>query len=471
MSGCDISPTFSVELSSAEEVFLDQDLLNLILSRVPITKLACFTSVSKLWHSLITAPPFIPTSGLFFQVNVCKLRVPNFISFVPLDNHNHTTSPFTKLPFVYARDPCISRIRIVHSCAGLLLCSSCPTHVFEPEFRFYIYNPTTNQLLTLPRNYHCEYKFAAVLAFEPSKSSHYKVFLCATPTRPQDNFPLMKQFYIYSSETGTWKPSGDVLPFNSTRADINFINSVYCNGCIHWISESISVSETTDRNIGNSFYYFNLDQERLETMPRPPIGLRSSRPVTFYMGVSQNHLHVVEVYACDNLLKVYEMESDCSGWFLKYEVDLSPISQVFPQMTMTPDQVYVLSLVRREIFEEDSFLVLHIPGTPRKAVRYNLVDKSFKGIWECSYRESLSKKPSWSCWKSRAVLCLPTKFSVYTDFPSHDSGCKEQQRIAGTRPDVTSKELQEQRTNTKMMKLICRLVFADHKGKGEVNLA
>ncbi|KAK1361418.1 hypothetical protein POM88_045892 [Heracleum sosnowskyi] len=104
------------------------------------------------------------------------------------------------------------------------------------------------------------------------------------------------------------------------------------------------------------------------------------------------------------------MESDCSGWFLKYEVDLSPISQVFPQMTMTPDQVYVLSLVRREIFEEDSFLVLHIPGTPRKAVRYNLVDKSFKGIWECSYRESLSKKPSW-VENSRVpwITCFPPR--------------------------------------------------------------
>lgn len=391
----------NVELSSAQKVFLDQDLLNVILLRVPIRKLICFASVSKLWHSLITTPHFsvirsngdlpLTTSGLFFQINICKTGLPNFISFVPLDKDKHTTSPFSELPFVYAREFHIQRVRIVHSCAGLLLCSSCPTAVLKPKY--YIYNPTTKQLLTLPKNDHYDFISAAVLAFEPSKSPHYRVFVCAMPIIPQCKFHIKRQFYIYSSETGTWRPSGE--HFDCIHAVRNFSYSVYCNGCIHWLTESISVSGTTDRDVSNSFYYYNLDEERLKTMAKPPIGLRSSRPVTFYMGVSQNHLHVVEVYACDNLANVYEMESDYSGWFLKYQVDLSPISQAFPEMTMTPDQVYILSLVRRENFEEDSFLVLHIPGTPRKAVRYNLMDKSFKGIWECSYAKNLATHPAY----------------------------------------------------------------------------
>lgn len=388
-------------LLSSQKVILDQDLLTLILLRVPIRKLICFASVSKLWHSLITAPRFsllrsngdlpLRTSGLFFQINVCKMGVPNFISFVPLDNDNHTTSPFRELPFGCTRDPRNSRIRIVHSCAGLLLCSSSsPNVVIDSDFRYYIYNPTTNQLLTLPKNDHWDHSFAAVLAFDPSKSPHYRVFLCARPIAPQVTIPVTKQFYIYSSVTGTWRLSGQ--PFTSPPAVKLLISSVYCNGCIHWISESISVSKTPDRDVGKTIHYFNLDEERLESMPRPPIGLRSSRPVTFYMGVSQNHLHVVEVYACDNILNVYEMESDYSGWFLKYEVDLSPISQLFPEMMMTPDQVYILSLVRRENFEEDSFLVLHIlPGKPRKAIHYNLVDRCFKGIWDFTYPKSLTK--------------------------------------------------------------------------------
>lgn len=203
----------------------------------------------------------------------------------------------------------------------------------------------------------------------------------------------MKQFYIYSSANGTWRPSGQ--PFISPRVVKCLSNIVYYNGCTHWISESISLSEMTDRDVGNNINYFNLNEERRKTKPRPPIGLRSSRPVTFYMGVSQNHLHVVEVYARDNILNVYEMEKDYSGEFLKYEVDLSPISQVFPEMVMTPDQAYILSLVRREHFEEDSFLVLHIPGKPCKAIHYNLVDKCFKGIWDFTYPKYLTTRWSW----------------------------------------------------------------------------
>ncbi|KAK1404349.1 F-box domain containing protein [Heracleum sosnowskyi] len=395
-----------VELSCFQKVFSDQDLLTLILLRVvPVRKLVCFSSVSKLWHYIITAPRFsllrsncslpLRTSALFFQINVCKTGVPNFISFVPLDNDIHTTStsPFREFPFSYARDPRSLRVRIVHSCAGLLLCSSCPYSVLEHRFRYYVYNPTTNRLRTLPMHDHFYRPFAAVLAFDPSKSPHYRVFICSKPKTPEFTFPVITQFYIYSSETGTWSLSGQ--PFTSPPADNSYFNSVYCNGCIHWIRESVSVSKTPDRDVGKSIQYFNLDEEKLEAMPAPPLGLRSSRPVTFYMGVSQNHLHVVEVYACENILNVYEMENDYSGWFLKYEVDLSPISQVFPEMMMTPDQVYILSLVRRENFQEDSFLVLHIPGKPRKAIHYNLVDRCFKGIWDFTYPEYLNKLRSW----------------------------------------------------------------------------
>lgn len=409
-SSCNSS--LEVELSSCEKVLLDEDLLTLILLRIPIRKLICFASVSKIWHSLITSPRFsllrsntnanfpLRPSALFFQINVCKDGVPNFISFAPLDNANHTTCPFRESPFNYARDPCGSKIRIMNSCAGLLLCSSCHYSVLKSMCRYYIYNPTTNQLLTLPKNHHFNRHFFAALAFDPSKSPHYRVFICATPTTPSPDlirfqfmgmtYPIQKQFYIYSSETGTWRPSGQ--PFISIRDDYEFTNSVYCNGCVHWITETNSA---TDTEVDNTCYYFNLDQERLETMPRPSIGLWSSPKVTSFMGVSQNHLHLVEVYACNNMLNVYEMESNYSGWFLKYKVDLSPISQVFPEMMKTPDQVYVLSLVRRENFEEDSFLVMHIPGKPRKAIHYNLVNKSFNEIWDFSYPKYLSTQRAW----------------------------------------------------------------------------
>ncbi|KAK1381502.1 hypothetical protein POM88_028246 [Heracleum sosnowskyi] len=80
-------------------------------------------------------------------------------------------------------------------------------------------------------------------------------------------------------------------------------------------------------------FYFDLDQERLETMPSPPIGLRfGPTGRTLHIGESRNHVHVTEIYASHNSLTVYEMKSDYSGWFLKYDIDLSPVAQVFPQM-------------------------------------------------------------------------------------------------------------------------------------------
>ncbi|KAK1362951.1 hypothetical protein POM88_038512 [Heracleum sosnowskyi] len=53
--------------------------------------------------------------------------------------------------------------------------------------------------------------------------------------------------------------------------------------------------------------------------------------------------------------------------------------------------VVVASVIRREKFDEDSFLVLELPG---KIIRYNLVDGSFKVIMEFDVPYSLRQ---WLC--------------------------------------------------------------------------
>lgn len=79
------------------------------------------------------------------------------------------------------------------------------SYLIKPKFRYYIYNPTTNQLLMFPKNNHFDRSFAAIMTFDPSKSPHYWVFLCSMSKTPQVRFPMTKQFYIYSSETRTWR--------------------------------------------------------------------------------------------------------------------------------------------------------------------------------------------------------------------------------------------------------------------------
>lgn len=291
---------------SAEKVFSDQDLLTLILLRVHVKKLVCFQTVSKLWFYLVNNPRFSrlresSLSALFLQHNVNNFNVPNDILFVPLDHdhelHQTIISPFRTYPCEFASDLYVLKIRILDSCAGLLLCASCPYLVCDSVKKCYIYNPTTNQLTTLPQR-PGKYSSAAFLDFDPSKSPHYKVFIYVGPIYNDHRRP--EQFYTCSSETASWNPSGQPI------TDLTYENSVYCNGRIHWISES------------SACFYFNLDQQGLETFPSPPIGL-SFGPTrrTIHIGKSQNHVHVTEIYASHSSLTVYELESDYSGWFLK----------------------------------------------------------------------------------------------------------------------------------------------------------
>lgn len=364
--------------SSSQEVVLnDEDLLTLILLRVPWTKLKVMKCVSRQWHSLITTPHFrnlLPqhrASGLFIQAPLDYIS-PDRVFFIPLDDPN-TASPFENLAFSqrYA-DICIR-----HSCNGLLLCST------APHTQCYVYNPSTTQLDILPKHrLDTGHRFRhAGLIFDPSKSLHYRVI--AFVTRPRSPLCFERDFYIYSSETRTWKASVQSVV---SASGMYFNGGVYWKGRMHWLStlqfESEPVSSLSD------CLYFDVEKESLGTFPRPPIGVRSSSRRSLYFGESEDHLHVIQVGPYDTSLSVYEMKSDYSEWFVKYRIDLDPISRAFPEMKEKDIfdvnceyqyAVNVLSLVRRENFQEDSFLILDVPG---KIIRYNLVDRSFKLIWD-----------------------------------------------------------------------------------------
>ncbi|KAK1362994.1 F-box domain-containing protein [Heracleum sosnowskyi] len=312
--------------------------------RVPLETLMWLKFVSRQWHSLITAPHFrnllppLRVSGLFFQ----RTKV----LFVHRDDPN-TPSPFKSLAFVH--DPCDpERICIVQSCNGLLLCSTDDHALVAINKRnHYVYNPFTNQVDTLPKHpCHNKYGLPSInLIFDPSKSPHYKVI--AFLAKPQSD---VGDFFICSSETGSWRASIQAyLP----SPDMWFRYGVYWNGCLHWLGQY-------SRPVSDSLY-FNVDEE--------------------------SALHYTEVRpSVHSAFSVYEMKSDYSEWFVKYQIDLVPISIAFPEMkdcSFFPfESCYnaaVASIIRRENFKEDSFLVLVLPG---KIIHYNLIDKSFKVIWD-----------------------------------------------------------------------------------------
>ncbi|XP_017217493.2 F-box protein At5g07610 [Daucus carota subsp. sativus] len=173
-----------------------------------------------------------------------------------------------------------------------------------------------------------------------------------------------------------------------------FKAGVYWNGGMHWLSEC---SETQPSSDG---FYFNVDKERLQTFPSPPMAIKEFH-YSSYFGESQGHLHYAEVCPYDPSLNVYEMKSDYSGWFVKYQIDLVPISKAFPVMK---ERAYysgesfnaaVALLVRTDNFKEDSFLVLELPG---QIIHYNLVDRSFRVI--CNFGEDLQKRRLSLCYYS-----------------------------------------------------------------------
>lgn len=69
--------------------------------------------------------------------------------------------------------------------------------------------------------------------------------------------------------------------------------------------------------------YFRVDEESIEQLLIPELRYGCSH-VASYVGESNSHLHLVEGDSKFNrFVNVHEIATDYSGWFVKYQVDLS----------------------------------------------------------------------------------------------------------------------------------------------------
>ncbi|KAL8121726.1 F-box protein At5g07610-like [Apium graveolens] len=356
-------------ITSAVKVASNEDLLIEILLHVPVKTPMGFKSVSKQWFSLITSPRFarrrnpLPSaSALFFITFSCRSN-PEY-QFIPLDTSDDCRTPFRTLDFVH--DPLGSGISVLQSCNGLMLCASYRARIFNR--RYYVYNPTTKQFSILPqiKRKNLKYVSGMNLAFDPVKSPYYKV-VCVRRSETEGK-PF--QIEIYSSENCI------ILERFCSLVE-GFRPSSY------WNDEPYTL-------------YFKVEEEILEQLLMPMKHVNADEldgeeemvefreQVATYLVESEGHWHLIEVYSDSTcLFNVYEMALDYSGWFLKYEVDLSAISDVFTEIITNDRYGYtfnILSLVRRGKEENGSFLVLEIPCG--KIVRYNFADRSVVKLWE-----------------------------------------------------------------------------------------
>lgn len=359
---------------SANEMILNEELMIEIFLRLPVKSLVRCKCVAKKWNNLITSPEFTrlrvpcfnPARGLFLLCH--SFLINPFHEFVPFTLENPIQSPFHKLIFV--DDPC--GIRILQSCNGLLLC--CSFRVRGPNENYYVYNPTTQQFVTLPRlEGHGQISKAVIgmkLAFDPWKSPNYKVICIRLSDEvfPDDQH---YQVEIYSSEVKQWRVVGS--PFLA-RYDIGFkYTGVYWNDAIYW-------------ECGDNSLRFNVEQEMFDKFPMPD----NKESGVAYYGESSGHLYLVLVCKRQKLsfYDIYEMNSDGTEWYVKYQVNVEDVVNAFPHMIQRYHDptdwnhlaMSVLCVVRGEKEEEEeAFMILHIP---KMIIRYNLRDNTFYKLCE-----------------------------------------------------------------------------------------
>lgn len=256
-------------------------------------------------------------------------------------------------------------LQILQSCNGLFLCFS------QPSQLYHICNRETQHPEVLPTSFTTNH-FALNLAFDPYTSPYYKV-ICVQKLEPQ--MPL-HQISIYSSETRTW--TFPDKPFVAP-GDIDFSDGVFCNGAIHWMRR-------TTKGL-----YFNVEDEVLREMPKPPLKEGYSLVSCEYFGECQGHLYYVVASPALPFLELFEMKEDYSGWFLRSVIDLKALAIDFPIMgrrSNSPHPFFpryecdVLSIVQGHD-DEDLEVILSAPG---EVIAYNHEKRSFRKLCDLILR-------------------------------------------------------------------------------------
>ncbi|KAF5952409.1 hypothetical protein HYC85_010353 [Camellia sinensis] len=376
-----IGCTSSEHSFAAELIANNSDLLTEILIRVPAKSLIRFKSVSKQWLSLISDSQFAsdharrnhhsPVSALYFYSNRWSLdEQPQSVSIA---GHQTLLPTLSFLDGVVVSS-CTTTIE--RSCNGLILCSN--------GFRkppYIVCNLTTRKFSLLPdigptSSESYRKNAGAFLAFDPSKSPHYKVILFSSS---YVNNGRWVEIEIYSSQTSSWKHISVPDP-----RGVPFMFSVFWNGAIHCITYA------------NVHVRFEVEEEKfIQTpMPRNP-KIISPDKIRYFGGCGGDLLLIQTPQPCAMGFSVLQMHRDYCGWIVKYRVNLRPILSVFPKTErktiVTCSEFNVLCVVK-EANEKDFTLVLAIRG---KVISYNVKSNILKELYDLSTDDLDDWRPSW----------------------------------------------------------------------------
>ncbi|KAL7224548.1 hypothetical protein ACSBR1_025920 [Camellia fascicularis] len=356
-----IGSTSSESSPSSEEVIASNEyLLTEILLRLPAKSLIRFKSVSKNWLHLISDSHFAVNhsrrirnssmiSGLFFYFDYSPTE-PHSVSLHANPNRNLPTLSF--LDAVGGDHP----FRIKSACNGLILCQNHQIVCHRYTKNYIVCNPTTQKFTLLPQLDSLSLSYESLdvcLAFDPSKSPHYKVVF----------FRPRYQIDIYSSETASWKQitGSECGPLRDC------LEGVFWNGAIHWLSHE------------DVHFRFDVNEEKLIKTHNPPSPKILSVDKTRYFGVCGSHLFLIQMRLQNAMgFRILEMDRVSFHWIVKCRVNLRPLISVFPEIDIDDRRKiykFLVLCVVKGVNENDFALVL---ATARKVVYYDLKCKTSK---------------------------------------------------------------------------------------------
>ncbi|KAK7266878.1 hypothetical protein RIF29_19539 [Crotalaria pallida] len=331
------------------------DILNEILLRLPVKSLMRFKCVSKQWLAHITSPCFCKSHTLclyqtphpFPSALLVNPFGPKYPPCLIMPSTSCDTVPFTPMVtnFHFLNVPSIT---LRQSCNGLLLIKG---HI--PNL-YFVCNPITEQFvaLTLPSPKDPTHDaFYLHLAFNPLRSPHYKVILI----RFNDSKHYEFDINIYSSKTRCWSDFGVCLREKVWQLTNDSV--VYCNGVIYWHSYF-------DKSL-----CFDVENQCFKTFPMPhDIDSFYIR----YFGECGGHLHII---LSPNTLTpmnfdILELKEDCSGWSLRFHVNLWELVEGYYGPTYMFAPFNVICVFRQE--KEENSVLVFLLGC--EVICYNLSD-------------------------------------------------------------------------------------------------
>lgn len=245
---------------------LSEEIIIEILSRLPITTLCRFRSVSKPWFSLISNPHFIKTHLNRNTIEHDRLiLLSNSLDFysVPLKSSqfNHDSLAALHLKFPPNQYPNHGRWSLRGSCNGLLL-------MLHNDRSCFLVNPSTRQSRKTPNSPFSKkstfcYKFycdSYGLGYD-SSNNDYKVvrishYFCISDCTESNIVS------VYAKSTNSWRRIED-YSYPGNPFIFKCPSGIFVSGSLHWL--------TKDSNNSDVIATFHLADENFQIMPLPTL--------------------------------------------------------------------------------------------------------------------------------------------------------------------------------------------------------